>query len=87
MEQTNCEFNIASGLETRVELVADLIIGLAGKGKKAFYPAQKAQPQQVSLDISVLAALGYAPKIGIEEGLKRTFEWYERYFAQPAIVI
>ena len=61
--------------------------GLLAKEKKDFNGGKKAQPQQVSLDISALAALGYAPKIGIEEGLKRTFEWYERYFAQPAIVI
>ncbi len=51
-------------------------MGLVGKGKKGFYPAEIEQPQEVELDISKISKLGYSPKVSIEEGLRRTVEWY-----------
>lgn len=80
MNEKNKEFDIAGGEGISISYVADFIINLAGKGEKKFYPAEIAQPQQVKLDISEIQKLGYSPKVGIEEGLKRTFDWYKDNF-------
>ncbi|MDO8460237.1 MAG: NAD-dependent epimerase/dehydratase family protein [Nanoarchaeota archaeon] len=77
LEQKNKEFDISSGLGTRVEHLADLIIKLAGKGEKKFYPAEIAQPQEVELDISAIKSLGYKTTVNIEEGITKTFNWYK----------
>lgn len=78
MNEKNKEFDIGSGESTKLGYVADLIIKMAGKGKKKFLPPEIAQPQQVELDISEIRKLGFKPKTSIEEGLKKTFEWYEK---------
>ncbi len=80
MQQKNSDFNIAGGKAIPVKYVADLIIHLAGKGYKGFYPQEIAQPQEVEVDISALRKLGYEPKISIEEGIKKTFDWYKNSF-------
>ena len=54
-----------------------MIINLAGKGSKGFYPKEIAQPQEIELDISAIKEIGYLPKVSIEEGVRRTFEWYK----------
>jgi len=65
-------FNVGSGVGTRADAVASLLLGMAGKpeGLKAssdfstgFYG-----------DISGLKALGWAPQVTLEEGLRRTFD-------------
>ncbi|MBU0976904.1 MAG: NAD-dependent epimerase/dehydratase family protein, partial [Nanoarchaeota archaeon] len=77
MEQKNKEFNISSGEPSNVSEVADFIIKLAGNGTKRFYPPEVAQPQEVELDIAPLKALGYYPKVSMEEGVTKTFDWYK----------
>lgn len=79
MNQKNNEFNISSGKGTKVGYVADLIIRELGKEKevkKVFLLPEVAQPQEVELDISEMQKLGYKPKVSIEEGIRRTVEWY-----------
>jgi len=80
MTQRNEDFDISAGKGVRVDYVADLIISLAGRGKKFFYQAEKAQPQEVCLDINKLGKLGYVPKVSIGEGVRKTFEWYKENF-------
>ena len=48
-----------------------------GKGKKIFEKAEIAQPQEVELDISEIQKLGYEPKFTIEQGVKKTIDWYK----------
>ncbi len=76
MKERNAEFNIANGKGISVSHVADSVIALAGKGRKKFYPAQRAQPQHVEVDISALKKLGYVPKVSIEQGVRLTFDFY-----------
>ncbi|MBU1103018.1 MAG: NAD-dependent epimerase/dehydratase family protein [Nanoarchaeota archaeon] len=80
MEQKNKEFDIGSGKSTKLEYLADLIIKLNTSGKKSFHSPEIAQPQEVELDISPLKALGYEPKVSIEEGIEKTFRWYKENF-------
>lgn len=82
MNKTNKEFDISSGIETKVSDVADLIIDLAGRGTKAFYNQEIAQPQQVKIDFSKIKELGFEPKVNLEEGIKKTFEWYKENFEE-----
>ena len=76
MNEKNKEFDISYGKGIKVNYVADLIIKLAGPGTKNFYASEISQPQEVELDISEIKKLGFNPRINIEEGVKRTFEWY-----------
>jgi nucleoside-diphosphate-sugar epimerase len=80
MKQKNEEYDLSAGRGVKVSLVADMVIKLAGKGKKGFYKPEIAQPQEVELDISRMKKLGFVPKVSIEEGVKRTFEWYKENF-------
>lgn len=82
MDEKNKEFNLSTGDSVKVDYVADFIINLAGKGRKVFYPPEIAQPQEINLDISGIKALGFEPKISIEEGIKRTFGWYKENFEE-----
>lgn len=77
MEQKNKEFDIATGKGTRLIDVAEMIIKYLGsKSKIVFLPSEKAQPQNVELDIRAMKEIGYSPKISIEDGLRRTMDWY-----------
>ncbi|MCX6748380.1 MAG: NAD-dependent epimerase/dehydratase family protein [Candidatus Pacearchaeota archaeon] len=77
MAQENEDYNIAYGKGIKLIKVADYIIHLAGKGFRNFYPAEIEQPQEVELDISDMKNLGYNPQVDIEQGLKKTFDWYK----------
>jgi UDP-glucose 4-epimerase len=78
MKERNAEFNIANGKGISVSHVADVVLGLAGGGRKAFYPAQCAQPQHVEVDISALEKIGYVPKVSVEQGVRLTFDFYKK---------
>jgi len=82
MAQRNEDYDISGGKGVNLEDVADMVIGLAGQGRKVFREPEVAQPQDVEVDISKLSALGYRPKISIEEGVRRTFEWYKGHLGE-----
>jgi nucleoside-diphosphate-sugar epimerase len=77
MGEKNKEFDLSYGRGIHVDYVADMIISLAGGGAKKFSKPEIAQPQKVNLDISKIKNIGYSPKINIEEGIKKTFNWYK----------
>ena len=80
MKQKNSEYDISTGKSTKVSDVADMVIFLVGKGKKKFYPMEISQPQEIELNIFKIKNLGFEPKVGIKEGIKKTFEWYKKNF-------
>lgn len=80
MREKNKEFDLSAGKGIKTSYVADLIISLVGKGYKKFYPSEIAQPQEVELDISAMRNIGFEPKVSIEEGIRKTFEWYRENF-------
>ena len=82
IKEKNKEFDISAGKGVNASYVADLIISLAGVGKKVFEDEELSQPQEIELDISAIKKLGYEPKVGIEEGVRKTFEWYKENFDQ-----
>lgn len=77
-DERNEDFDIGSGKATRIDYVADLIIRQLGSNSRIVYrKPETAQPQHVEIDITKIQKLGYEPKISIEEGIKRTVEWYK----------
>lgn len=83
LAQDNKEFNISGNEECSVYNLAQMIISKTGsKSKIKVFKEEKAQPQQVKLDISELQKLGYNPKVSLEEGVARTIEWYQNYLTK-----
>ena len=43
-------------------------------------PAPKGSAQRRCPDITLLRSLGFEPKTDLQQGLKKTVEWYTNYF-------
>jgi nucleoside-diphosphate-sugar epimerase len=55
-----------------------MMIQLYGKGSMCYVPAEHAPIRLRIPDISrAREILGFEPKVSLEEGLKKTFEWYK----------
>jgi UDP-glucose 4-epimerase len=85
-------FNVASGREVSILDIAHLVVDISGSGSVVFTPEFTYRPGEEGLrtwlDISKAKdAFGYSPRISLEEGLRRTIEWYRAnpaYFDQDA---
>jgi len=71
--------NIGSGFEIRIKDLAELIARLSDfRGKIVFDPDKPNGQPRRALDVSrAEKEFGFKAKIGFEEGLRRTIEWYE----------
>jgi len=77
-KEWNKEYDISGKEEFNVYELARYIIGLTeSKSLIKIYPAEIAQPQKVSVDISEIEKIGYKPKISLKEGVERTIEFYK----------
>lgn len=70
--------NIGTGRPVSLLELARMIAKVAGtKCRLKFLPPRPGDPSRCHADIRFAErTLGYRPRIGLEEGLKRTFEWY-----------
>src|SRR3989344_1514808 len=67
----------------KTKRLIDIWILNALKGEELkIYENEIAQPQEVELDIYKIKNLDFYPKFSIEEGIKRTFEWYKENFEE-----
>jgi len=58
---------------------AELAIKIAGQGSLEVAPRDLSFPKRGRLDISrAVRELGYAPKINVEEGFQRYYDWYNQ---------
>jgi nucleoside-diphosphate-sugar epimerase len=74
----NDDFNMGTGIETTVEELAERIWRLCGRKeplKLSHLPGLKYDAQRRVPDISKISRLGWMPKAGLDEGLRRTMEW------------
>ncbi len=72
-------YNIGSGVEVSIAELADLLLGLTGKPQdlKTIVQDRPGHDRRYLLDSSkIRRELGWAPRIGWEEGLRDTVEWY-----------
>jgi GDP-L-fucose synthase len=78
--------NIGTGIETRISELAELIAALASfKGEIVWDSSMPDGQPTRYLDVSrARELLGFEAQVGLEEGLRRTLESYEREGAEPA---
>lgn len=69
--------NIGSGQEISISALAGLMARITDfEGKIRFDPSRPDGTPRKLLDSSRMRALGWAPRIGLEEGLRDTYDWY-----------
>jgi len=71
--------NLGSGREVCVRELVEMVARATGwSGYVEWDPSKPdGQPRRL-LDISKARALGWEPMVSLEEGLRRTVEWYEK---------
>ena len=70
-------FHLANGKQISVNKVVGLLKELIG-GEVEFVEGIKGEVRDIVLDISLVQReLGWSPKVGIEEGLKESVEWFK----------
>jgi nucleoside-diphosphate-sugar epimerase len=71
-------FNIATGERHSLHAVYRMLQGLTGyAGEPAYATARAGDVRDSQADVArAVELLGYRPEVGVEEGLRRTVEWY-----------
>ncbi len=72
-------FNIGAGVETRIADLAGMVEQVAGRRLERIpVPPRAGDIRRSSLDPSLArAAFGWAAKVGLSEGLRRTYAWWQ----------
>lgn len=83
-EKTNGEIFNLGGTPASLRGIVEKMIEIAGKGKHEFVPfPEESQKIEIGDYIAdwgkIKKILGWEPKVSLEEGLKRTIEYYEKY--------
>jgi len=78
MRKWNDEYNISGEDEVKIiDVAKQIILKTKSKSNIVFSPPERAQPQKVKINISKIKALGYQPKIKIENGIAKIVEWHK----------
>ena len=76
-------FNVATGKQTSILELAMKIIEITGATSSIVFDKPRPGDIRHSLaDISEIKKLGFEPEWSLEEGLKKTVEWYTRYLQE-----
>lgn len=76
----NKEYTISGGEEYLVyDLAKEIIKKTNSKSEIIIKPAETAQPQKVSCDLSEIKKLGYTPKISLDQGVDECITFYKNY--------
>jgi len=69
--------NIGCGQDVSIRELAELVARVVGyPGRLTFDPTKPDGTPRKLLDVTRLDALGWKPRIGLEEGLRGTYEWF-----------
>lgn len=69
--------NVGSGEEISIRGLAELVARVTGfGGRLEFDPAMPDGTPRKLMDVSRIRALGWAPRISLEEGVRQSYEWY-----------
>jgi len=69
--------NIGVGKDISIKELALLIKEIVGyKGEIRFDTSKPDGMPQKLLDVSRINSLGWKPKVSLEEGIRKTYEWY-----------
>ena len=76
--------NAGAGTDISIGELARLIATIAEyRGRIAFDPTKPDGMPQKLLDVSAMKTFGWAPRVSLEEGLRKTFDWYARSSGKP----
>ena len=77
--------NVGSGEDLSIAELAKMIGEIVGFKGKLVYNAERPDgtPRKL-LDVSRLNAMGWRPKIGLEDGLRTAYLWYQEELANQA---
>ena len=79
MESGAGAINVASGQETSVRNLVNLMAEIAGFRGQLLWDSTKPDGQALrKYDISRLSALGFTPRYDLRTGIAETFDWYTR---------
>jgi GDP-L-fucose synthase len=74
--------NIGAGSEVTIRELAETVAGVVGyPGEIRWDPAKPDGTPRKLLDSGRIAALGWSPRIGLEEGIRATYAWYRTTLA------
>src|SRR5262245_61218407 len=74
--------NIGSGTAPSVKEIVTKIAALGGRPELiqwGAYLSKPGEPMLIQCDNAKLRSTGWTPKIGLDEGLRRTFEWWRMF--------
>lgn len=76
-------FNVANGKDNTVLELVDLLNKIIGKNiKSVFLPVRVGDVFRTNADISkIKSKLGYTPKVGFEEGLRKTVDYFRATYS------
>jgi GDP-L-fucose synthase len=69
--------NVGTGVDFTIRQLAETVARVVGFSGRLVWDTTKPDgaPRKL-LDVSRLAALGWRAQIGLEEGLRQTYEWF-----------
>ena len=71
--------NVGVGQDLTIRELAELVAAVTGfKGRLSFDPSKPDGTPRKLLDVSRLSALGWQARIPLEDGLRRTYQWFCR---------
>jgi len=75
----NQSYNISGNEEVNLYDLGKYIIEKTGTSSKLnMYPEERAQPQQVKVDISAMRDIGFKPKVNIKKGVDKMIKFYKK---------
>jgi CDP-glucose 4,6-dehydratase len=78
-------FNAGAGRPHAVREVVERVCRIAGTGVEPEIRGAPSPPDRQAVDTSKLRALtGWRPAVGLDEGLRRTVQWYRNHPSGPA---
>ncbi|WP_082703137.1 GDP-L-fucose synthase [Mycobacterium sp. IS-1496] len=75
--------NVGSGVDTTIREISAIVASVVDYTGETYWDTTKPDgtPQKL-LDISRLAELGWAPRIGLRDGIAGTVEWYRQHVGE-----
>jgi GDP-L-fucose synthase len=69
--------NVGAGSEVTIRELAETIMRVVGiEGRLRFDPSKPDGTPRKLLDSSLLQSMGWRPRVGLEEGLRKAYTWY-----------
>jgi GDP-L-fucose synthase len=69
--------NVGCGVDVTIRELAELVARVVGfTGRLVTDPSQPDGTPQKLLDVSRLRSLGWQPRIGLEDGIRQTYQWF-----------